>query len=91
MEVYTMSDYINRADAIEKINIALKRVFIVEVGRDILASIPPADVVPVIRCKDCRRWHDNGTITGFCEKLGWFCTEFNFYCFFAERKEDETI
>ena len=86
-----MRYYINRDDAIEKINAALKRVFVEDVGQAILESIPPADVVPVVRCEDCRRWHDNGTLTGFCERLGWFCTDYNDYCSYAERKDDETI
>ena len=42
-----MSDFIKRDDAIEKINSALKRVFVEDIGQEIIASIPPADVAPV--------------------------------------------
>ena len=44
-------DYIKRVDAIEKINNALKRVFVEDMGQEILASIPSADVVPMKRYK----------------------------------------
>ena len=43
-----MSDeYIKKEDAIERINHALKRVFVEDVGQEIIASIPSADVAPV--------------------------------------------
>ena len=42
-----MSDFIKRDDAIEKINSALKRVFVEDIGQEIIASIPSADVAPI--------------------------------------------
>lgn len=65
---------------------------------DMVKNAPMVDAVPVIRCRDCRWWHDNGTlpfkssVTGFCERLGtleWFSTDYNDYCSFAERIDDE--
>lgn len=53
---------------------------------------PTIDAVPVVRCKDCEWWHDNGILTGFCERLGtleWYGTDATDFCSFAERKDDE--
>lgn len=66
-----MTDYIKREDAAEKINNALKRVFIEDVGQEIIASIPSADVAPVRH----GRWieygeNQDGTHNMRCSKCG---------------------
>lgn len=89
-----MSDYIKREDATEKINNALKRVFVEDVGQEIIASIPSADVVEVVRCKDCKNWTEWENGAGSCQRsdsVMWIGTDFNDFCSFAERKDNETI
>lgn len=58
------------------------------------------DVVPVVRCKDCKYFHYNKAynIQGFsimgnsvCDKWANGCrTDEDGYCFLGERREDET-
>lgn len=47
------------------------------------------DLVPVVRCKDCRYWSELGNGTGTCKKLDnvmfWYGTDYNDYCSFAKR------
>jgi hypothetical protein len=54
-----MSDYISRQAAIDAVNHALDREtilfsFVRKVAISALKRLPPADVVPVVRCKDCK-------------------------------------
>lgn len=51
-----MDEYVKRTDAEEAINDALKKVFVTLIGADIMRRVPAADVVPVVRCKDCKWW-----------------------------------
>lgn len=63
-------------------------------GMDICSAevkdIPAADVVEVVRCKDCKWWWDNTGITkrpkGFCYEHG-MCTNGDDFCSRGERKE----
>lgn len=86
-----MADYIKREDAIERINNALKRVFVEDVGQEIIASIPSADVVPVVRCKDCKCWTEWSNGTGSCSRfaLDWIGTDADDFCSVGERKDDD--
>lgn len=59
-----------------------------EAMKDIANSIPAADVVEVVRCKDCKYvWkHENGCYecgNGFCE------VKADFFCADGERRESE--
>ena len=62
--------------------------FMVKVG-----SIEEADVVKVVRCKDCKYWYDNANTCWGVETCGGFpeIWEYglDFYCAFGEHKEDE--
>ena len=79
-----MAEYIEREKAWRKVNRAKN----IEEALNIIDSLPTADVVPVVRCKDCRYYdvyrlechnpHHNGIIN--CEG----------YCSYGERRcEDE--
>lgn len=57
----------------------------------VLDSIPAADVVPVVRCKDCKH-HKYEDITGYT----WCCldshtrrVEMNDFCSYGKRKEGD--
>ena len=49
-------------------------------------EVPTADVVEVVRCKDCKHFtYDNG---GCCGKgAGLCCADENQYCSYGERRE----
>lgn len=56
------------------------------------------DLVPVVRCKDCKWWENWNIHNGSCERLnkldiiegGWFGADADDFCSFAERRDDET-
>lgn len=57
-----------------------------------LVYLPSADVVEVVRCKDCRYWTEWGSGTGSCQppnSVMWCGTDATDFCSFAERKDDE--
>ena len=53
------------------------------------------DLVPVVRCKDCRHWSEMQNLTGACLRLCaidgalWMGTDATDFCSFAERRDDE--
>lgn len=51
-----------------------------------------ADAVEVVRCKDCKHWHEWENATGSCLRsengCNWFGTDAIDYCSFGERKND---
>ena len=63
-----MSDYIKREDAVRRIAVLIAAEAesdgyedqpmenYIEYASEDLADIPSADVVPVVRCKDCKYW-----------------------------------
>ena len=47
---------------------------------------PVADVVPVVRCKDCKHHYDCGV--HFCDRLGMDCPDdSDFFCSYGERED----
>ena len=51
----------------------------------VLMQAPTADVVEVVRCKDCKYFVDEGM---YCENN--IITQFDhFYCYYGERREDD--
>ena len=57
--------------------------------REVLEDTPAADVVDVVRCKDCAVPHNRWI---GCPKLNGLVTPPDFYCSYGERrKEDEVI
>lgn len=51
-----------------------------------ISQIPTADVVKVIRCKDCAVPHNRWT---GCPKLNGLVTSPEFYCSYGERKKED--
>ena len=83
-----MSDYIKREDALRAVGAHLYMIPI-QIYDDI-SDLPSADVVEVVRCKDCRH---NGSIDTDCP-FGWKDKKFNMpklndYCSYGERKGNE--
>lgn len=56
-----------------------------------LRNDPESEWVEIVRCKDCKHWHDAPTSDGYnsCEKDALIRHE-DFFCAAAERKEGET-
>lgn len=95
-------DYIKREDAIEAITKTARKKFTLADwyefylkgmtdAEDSLKALPAADVVEVIRCKECKYFSLTswGEVSGIpsCEFLGDGCrVNKNGYCFFAERR-----
>ena len=74
-----MSDYIKRKDAIK----ALEGWKIS--GEMILATVPSADVVEVVRCKDCKWWKPFNDKMGDC---GYDMKHKDQYCSNGERADE---
>ena len=73
-----MSDeYIRKADAIKQCGFGMTSLHIA----DNLRKMPPADVVQVVRCKDC--YHNNDCDIQYTAQAG-----DSFFCGFGETKED---
>lgn len=53
----------------------------------IIRCIPTVDAVPVVRCRDCRFWHNDGIMTT-CDRMIGNGYEANFFCANAERKDN---
>ena len=59
----------------------------------IVTELPTIDAVEVVRCKDCKHWHEE---TGFCEKhsnfdveeMEWDMFAEDDFCSYGERKEE---
>lgn len=89
-----MNDYIKREDAIKAMarGLGIPYTDFIDVAERCMDDIPPADVVEVVRCKDCKYW-DNTTKWAVCTK--WSAdpyeqanTEKNDYCSYGERKDE---
>ena len=89
-------EYIKRADALQHFEIYTPGGSVVK--EDVingLKEIPAADVAPVIRCRDCK--HAMMTYSGECKYCKMWMQDGidealyldgDFYCAFAERKEE---
>lgn len=81
-----MTDYISREDAIEAIYAKCSG----EHWEDILRSIPPADVRPVVRCGECKHCVEHYDTDGNAPY--WVCkewdsgTDYDGYCYHGEKK-----
>lgn len=81
-----MAEYIERWAAIESLPVAWDSAI------NALRNAPSADVVPVVRCKDCKYWQDNND--GYPhEECRWGHGETpdaNDFCSYGERKDGDS-
>mgnify|MGYP007133701303 CR=1 FL=1 len=47
------------------------------------------DMVEVVRCKDCKNWHERENGAGDCQRCNSYRTNMNDYCSLAERREEK--
>lgn len=87
--VMAEKEYIERDAAIEAIGEALKRVFVLPVGKSIIDKIPAADVRPVILCRDCKCYQQSHYIDKHmeCARSGFPVHSVDF-CSFGEKREE---
>ena len=91
-----MTDYIKRDDAIKAVANNYWNGTECECyafAHKALDGIQSADVVPVVRCKDCKCWTEWSNGTGSCSRvaLDWLGTDADDFCSMAERKDNEII
>lgn len=59
------------------------------IALEIVRRIPPADVIPIVRCRDCKYWKHNEPESlfhgGFCHKKGDY-RDADRWCCDAEQK-----
>ena len=95
-----MSDYIKKSDAIEALGerplnwtdseSEIQEVFDYDMHLNAIKAIPSADVVEVVRCKDCKRGKPYSDKQLECNALGLGGLKFpNDYCSYGERRSDE--
>ena len=83
-------------------NLGTDGFFLLGCVTDLIADVPAADVVEVVRCKDCKKWekYENTSGAGYCHNKKYCFTygtmldrEFtpitmpDDYCSYGERKE----
>ena len=56
--------------------------------KEVLDDTPPADVVEVVRCKNCKFWDDDERCNGIKNGLILEYTNGYDYCSYGERKEN---
>ena len=81
-----MSDYIKREDAIKAMarGIGIPYTDFIDVAERCMDDIPTADVVEVVRCKDCKHWQDGG-FSSYCICDGF--THSDDFCSYGERAD----
>ena len=88
MSRYSKSDYINREMAADSIVIECDGVTL-EQARQALKDCPSADVVKVVRCKECKWWtKQEDSLQGRCALMQSYPTG-TWYCANGERENDE--
>ena len=54
----------------------------------LINETPVADVVEIVRCKDCQYFYQDGDIK-VCKHWNCHSTTYNAYCSYAKKKDDE--
>lgn len=98
-----MSDYIDRQVALDALGVTKNATkyggdhsgydtrMLYEI-HDALTGIPAADVVPVVRCRDCRKRRKDGYCTKFIQNISgiasaWYMPQDDDFCSYGERRE----
>ena len=71
----------------------------VQTVRDILADAPTIDAVPVVRCRECENYDENGDCISLDLRIGIhsdtinydFCPDPDFYCAYGRRKIETVL
>ena len=87
-----ISDYIKREDAIKAMarGLGIPYTDFIDVAERCMDDIPTADMVEIVRCKDCKHIkeeHFNILPDGFSCELSGLMVEPEHYCSYGERAE----
>ena len=84
-----MSDYIKREDAIKAMarGIGIPYTDFIDVAERCMDDIPSADVVEVVRCKDCEYWDDHERCDFWSSIMTPHYPGKNDYCSYGERAD----
>lgn len=88
-----MTDYIKREDALRAFNGSCSTVDADDIlrhlhkGIDVIKNMPSADVVEVVRCKDCVYWDEHERCDFWSSIMSPQYPEKNDYCSYGERAE----
>ena len=80
-----MDDLISRAAALNSLLMSKNY----RDAHDSLEQLPAVDAVPVVRCKDCKHWHEDIDATTkwlMCHEI---VTDRNWFCADGERRDSE--
>ena len=90
-----MKEYIEKQQAIDAAREDGKKIptLAIRIMHDI-KSIPAADVVPVVRCKDCKHWNPqlktaNGNGLGSCDFHDVALVTSEGFCYWAEKRGEQ--
>lgn len=94
-----MSKYRDTDEVLEQIRkkLGIKSLdYLLEAERQIVDAIQSAPSIDIVRCKDCKYWHDHITTT-WCsrgaelrpQESGWIKRNPDDYCSYGDRKEHE--
>ena len=95
--VQEMRKLVYQQEAVDSINKALDREtllnsFVRKVAVDAVKVLPPVDAVPVVRCRDCKRYQhevgDDEYALGWCPFITVHLVSGNEFCSYGKRKED---
>lgn len=80
-----MADYISREAAIDAVDVGNLHRGIINALQAIISDIPSADVVEVVRCKDCKEFQANHHWCGFLKTD----IDPDGFCSYGERRSDK--
>jgi len=87
-------EYIRKQDAVNLVANTAKIVasFNYQYAIDALLAITPADVTPVVHCRDCARLNRNGYCTRFQNNISgiatsWFMPDDDDFCSYGKHRE----
>lgn len=79
-----MAEYIKRRDALN----AIERSCWTEIAYDLVEELPAADVVEVVRCKDCKHSTPCEEIIRCLNPYGLTICDENDFCSYGERRHE---
>ena len=89
-----MSDYIERQAAIDAVRETFKRIPTTAIrAMDTIKALPSADVIPVVRCKDCEWAMKSTDLSGWymckCEEAFDYYAKPDDFCSYGKKREEE--
>lgn len=91
MSKWVNADYIN--DFFDKWEERVKNAepITIDVVQNVRSILNETPTIEIVRCKDCKHWHEWENGTGSCHRsdIMWVGADYDDYCSFAERMESD--